>query len=227
MNVPRRRCESSRASSSLATALACALALVVVPLVPSGARADVSAPPPSSAAPPPPPPLPPPPPPASASLAPPVSYPAPAVPPPALPPDSRPLIISDWPEDEPAPAGYHWSKRARRGPIIAGSVLFGTFYVTSVLVGGGGQTAGDRSLGWLYLPALGPFIELSNSSTALGTVTLILDGAAQSAGLALLIWGITSPAPILVKNQISAPRVMPVPMMLGRNASGMGLVGMF
>ncbi|HXX70596.1 MAG TPA: hypothetical protein VEK07_25660 [Polyangiaceae bacterium] len=222
MRLLRRGGEFSRSWSSPATALALALALV---LAPSGARADDTAAPTASTAgraPPSPPPLPPPPPP-------PASYasPAPDVPPPPPPGASRPLIVSDWPEDEPAPAGYHWGKRVRRGPIIAGAVLFGTFYLISAFVGAAGQTVGDRAYGWLYLPALGPFVEITNSSSALGTVTLIMDGAVQSGALALLVWGITSPAPVLVRNQIDAPRVMPVPMILGRNGSGMGLVGTF
>jgi len=216
MRLLLRGREILRPWSSPATALACALALV---LTPSGAGADSgSAPPATSAAPPPA--LPPPPPAAYASS-------APGVPPPAPPSSDRPLIVTDWPEDEPAPAGYHWGKRVRRGPIIAGAVLFGTFYLLSVFVGAGGQTGGDQAYGWLYLPALGPFSEISNSSSPLATVTLIIDGAVQSGAVALLVWGITSPAPVLVRNQIDAPRVMPVPMILGRNGSGMGLVGTF
>jgi len=219
MQPLRSRRESSRPWR--ASTIALAIGLMVV----SGsraARADNGVPPPTpspapaappATAPPPPPPYPPPPPPQAPGA--------------SREDSNRPLVISDWPEDEPAPQGYHWSKRVRRGPIIAGAVLFGTFYVLSAFIGALGQDSGDPAYGWLYVPGLGPFIELSNSSSATASVALILDGAAQSAGLALLVWGIVSPAPVLVRNQIDAPRVVPVPMLLGRNGQGFGLIGTF
>lgn len=177
----------------------------------------------------------PPPPPAPA----PSSYPPPPSQPPPPPPPPReyyerdydrprpPLVISDWPDEEPPPRGYHRSTRVRRGPIIAGSILFGVAYITTVLAAAGLEDSGDSSYGWLYLPAIGPFIELTNSVTATGSTFLVLDGLTQSAGLALLVWGITSPAPVLVRNQIDTLRVTPVPLLFGRGGSGVGLVGTF
>lgn len=247
MKPLHRSCDVSRSRIACA-AMACGLSVVFGAVE---ARADgpsaSPAPPAASAVPP----LPPPPPPTSseapASAPPPspgVAAPTPGYTPPApgyappgypppppgyVPPDysNRPLMITDWPEDEPAPAGYHWAKRVRKGPIIAGSVLFGSVYLLNVLIGAAGQTAGQSAFEWLYVPAIGPFIEISNSSSPIGTVSLIIDGAAGSAGLALLIWGLTSPASVLLRNQIGTPRVMPVPMVLGRNGSGMGVVGTF
>jgi hypothetical protein len=115
----------------------------------------------------------------------------------------------------------------RRGPIIAGSVLFGVAYITTVLVAAGLEDSGDSSYGWLYLPGIGPFIELTHSATATASTSLVLDGLTQSAGLALLVWGITSPAPVLVRNQIDTLRVTPVPLVFARGGSGVGLVGTF
>lgn len=213
MDLLRRRYESKRPWIAVASAFACgALVVASAPDVRAQAAPPPASPPPTAAAAPPPPEV---------------------VPPPGSPPlpyGYRPYVISDWPEDEPPPPGYHWGKRVRRGPIIAGSVLFGTFYSTSLLVGAVGQDAGDPAYEWLYVPGIGPFIELTNSSSAVASVFLILDGAAQSAGLALLIWGIVSPAPILVSNVAEAPRVpkvLPVPMLLGKSGEGLGLLGTF
>ena len=142
-------------------------------------------------------------------------------------PPRAPLVISDWPEDEPAPPGYHRSMRMRRGPIIGGSILFGVTYTTTVLVAAALRDAGNSTYGWLYLPAIGPLIDLTNSGSATASTFLVLDGLAQSAGLALLIWGLTSPSPVLVRNQIDGPRVMPAPIVFAHGGSGFGLVGMF
>jgi hypothetical protein len=142
-------------------------------------------------------------------------------------PPRPPLVISDWPEDEPAPPGYHRSMRMRRGPIIAGSILFGITYTTTVLSAAALRDAGNSTYGWLYLPAIGPLIDLTNSGSATASTFLVLDGLAQSAGLALLIWGLTSPSPVIVRNQIDAPRVMPAPILFAHGGSGFGLVGMF
>jgi hypothetical protein len=194
------------------------VAFVVTAVARSGdARADDTSPPPPPAAP--------------------SSYPLPPSQPPPPPPREYyerdydrprpPLVISDWPDEEPPPRGYHRSTRLRRGPIIAGSVLFGVAYITTVLAAAGLEDSGDSSYGWLYLPAIGPFIELTNSGTATASTFLVLDGLTQSAGLALLVWGITSPAPVLVRNEIDTLRVTPVPLVFGRGGSGVGLVGTF
>jgi hypothetical protein len=178
-----------------------------------------------SAQPPPPPPPPSPAPPAAVASPPPREY---AYPPGYYAgPPRAPLVITDWPEDEPAPPGYHRSTRVRRGPIIGGSILFGITYTTTVLVAAGLRDSGNTSYGWLYLPGIGPLIDLANSGSATASTFLVLDGLAQSAGLALLIWGLTSPSPVLVRNQIDAPRVMPAPILFAHGGSGFGLVGMF
>jgi hypothetical protein len=142
-----------------------------------------------------------------------------------------PRMITDWNENDPIPPGYHASTRAQKGLIVGGSVMFGVFYLLSVVVAAGvsdtnhstGQTWNDDPL---YIPAVGPFIQMANTSTALGNVTLAIDGAVQTAGLAMLIYGLTSPKPVLVRNDLGREPLV-LPMRMGRDGYGMGLVAQF
>jgi hypothetical protein len=54
-----------------------------------------------------------------------------------------------------------------------------------------------------------------------------MDGLGQAAGLALLIYGISSPASVLVRNDVLMKHLLPMPMLLGKNGSGFGLAGTF
>jgi hypothetical protein len=85
----------------------------------------------------------------------------------------------------------------------------------------------DSDYLWLYMPVAGPFFELTNSTTAAASVTLVIDGLAQTAGAILLIWGVTSPVTRLTRNDVAAIRVLPTPLVLGKDAGGLGLVGTF
>ncbi len=155
---------------------------------------------------------------------------APSAPPPPPPVLSR-SQLSEWPEDAPPPPGYHWQKRAHLGPIIGGAALLGSTWGLSSFVGALAydlSTTHDPNYEWLFLPVFGPFVELKYSSTATGSVVLVIDGLAQAGGLALLIYGIASPVMRLRRDEVStAVHVMPVPMVLGRDGGGLGVVGTF
>ena len=84
---------------------------------------------------------------------------------------------------------------------------------------------GDNKAGWLYLPVLGPFFELTESSCASLNYILVLDGLAQATGAALFIYGLTSPMPVLVRNDLAMVTVTPTPM--GKNGTGIAFVGRF
>jgi hypothetical protein len=141
---------------------------------------------------------------------------------------SGPRIIKDWEEGEPVPPGYHPSTRIRKGPVIAGAILFGVFYMISSLVA---AVSADTSNGGhgdaaLFVPAIGPFIQMTMTSSATGNWALAVDGLAQSGGVALLAYGLMSPQPVLVRNDLGltiAPRVMA----LGREGGGIGVGGAF
>lgn len=177
----------------------------------------------------------------AASAPPPVAVPAPAPAPapapvaaaPAPAPASgeeRPSTLDDWPEGTAAPPGYHWTEKPRLGAIIGGACLFGVTWLVTAAVGGLGydfSTTKDTDYLWLYVPIAGPFIEMSRGVSATASVFLAADGVAQAAGAALLIYGLASPVSKVVRNDSSKVRVMPVPLALGRGATGLGLVGQF
>jgi hypothetical protein len=143
-----------------------------------------------------------------------------------------PRIITDWNEGEPIPHGYRPTQRTHRGPIIAGSVTFGTLYFFSLLAAAAGTDAaknngGSNDVAWLYAPAVGPFLALTQSPSAVGNMFLIIDGLGQVAGLTLLIWGLTSPMTVLIRDDAAGPRLIPTPMLLGKDGGGVGIVGTF
>jgi hypothetical protein len=122
---------------------------------------------------------------------------------------SGPRVINDWEEGEEVPPGYHPSTRIRKGPVIAGSIVFGVFYLFSTLVAAAATDAnGHTTDGALWVPGIGPFIQMGNTTSALGMWALGVDGLAQSGGLALLIYGIASPRTVLVRNDLGL-RVLP------------------
>jgi hypothetical protein len=141
---------------------------------------------------------------------------------------SRPPYLEDWPEGTAAPAGYHWTQRPRLGPIIAGATVLGVLWGVSALVGAAAfDDTHDPAYEWLYVPVAGPFLELTNTTSAAGSVTLVIDGVGQAAGAALLIWGLTSPITRVVRNDVSKPLVLPMPVVMGRGGAGLGVVGTF
>ncbi len=141
---------------------------------------------------------------------------------------SGPRVIKNWNEGEPMPAGYHPVQRVRTGFIAGGASMLVSLYLLSALVA---SVVSDASQGSqqdtaLYVPAIGPFIQMTSTSSATGNFVLAIDGAVQSAGLAMLIYGIASPRTVLVRNDLAtAPRVLPI--RLGRDGYGLGLVARF
>lgn len=143
---------------------------------------------------------------------------------------SGPRIIKDYEEGEPVPPGYHPESRVRTGFIVGGAVTFGALYLISVLVGAaitdvnrglGGKESGEL----LYVPVAGPFLQMINTESSTGNVTLAIDGAGQALGATLLIVGITSPRTVLVRNDLGQVRIMP--MRMGQSGGGIGLGGTF
>ena len=142
---------------------------------------------------------------------------------------SGPRTIKDWNDGDPVPPGYHAETRTRTGLIVGGAVLFGTLYLLSTFVaavvsdanqGKGGDNA-------LYVPGVGPFIQMTTTSSATGNLVLAIDGAAQSAGLAMLIYGIASPKTILVRNDLGLSKPLVLPIRIGNDGYGLGFVAQF
>jgi hypothetical protein len=122
---------------------------------------------------------------------------------------SGPRLIDDWREGEPVPPGYHTASRIRKGPVIIGSIVFGIFYLVSTEVGAGASGLNGHTIApALWIPCVGPFIQMAWTTSALGNWALAWDGLVQSGGLALLIYGIASPSTVLVRNDLGL-RVLP------------------
>jgi hypothetical protein len=139
---------------------------------------------------------------------------------------SGPRFIKDWEPGQPIPYGYHAENRTRKGPIIAGTVLFCVAYgLSSFTASLGDNSSSSNPVSSLYIPVVGPFAQLFQThSSATGDYMLIADGGAQAAGIILFIYGVTSPRPLLVRNDLA---FTVAPMKMGRDGNGFGFVGRF
>jgi hypothetical protein len=149
-------------------------------------------------------------------------------PPPGAPPPPR---ERSYREGDPVPRGYRIEERTRRGPLIAGPIVFGVPYFIGLLASSAADYKNDS--GWLVVPVIGPWATLAarrgcdsyDSDYPYDTeaecrsvrTLLIIDGVMQVTGAALFIWGLTSPKKVLVREDAWLP-------MPARIGSGYGLV---
>lgn len=143
------------------------------------------------------------------------------------PPVNGPEEITEFDQNSPAPYGYTKVTRKRKGLIIGGSVTLGAVYGVSALAAAvnedlrrNGSTTTDISA--LWIPVAGPFIQLGRAETSTGRLFLAHLAAGQAAGAIMLVYGLTSPRTLLVRNdQLSiTPLIAP-------GASGMMVAGSF
>jgi hypothetical protein len=131
------------------------------------------------------------------------------------------------PEDGTIPYGYHRGTRVRTGAIISGAIVFGVPYLYSAGAASifADASNGDNRAAALYIPVLGPFIELKETSrSATGSYLLVLDGLAQAAGAGLFYYGLTSPRPVLIRNDLA---MTVTPAHLGKDGTGVVFLGRF
>jgi|KBSMisStaDraftv2_1062788.scaffolds.fasta_scaffold80894_1 hypothetical protein len=143
---------------------------------------------------------------------------------------SGPRFIKDWEEGQPIPYGYHEETRVRKGVVISGAVVFGVLYLYNAFFASIGEdassaTGNENKLGWLYLPVLGPFLEMSETSSSTAHFLLVLDGVAQGVGVTMVISALMYPKHLLVRNDLATMTV--VPMKIGMDGEGLGIVGRF
>lgn len=121
-------------------------------------------------------------------------------------------------EGDAIPPGYSLESRVRRGPVIAGTILFATTYGINLLVASIADGSDDAN--WLYVPGVGTWPLVDNACERDGgddgCEFLILHSAAHTFGLGLLIYGIAAQKSVLVRD--SKVRVLPA-----RIGSGSGL----
>jgi hypothetical protein len=122
----------------------------------------------------------------------------------------------------------------RKGPVIAGSIVFSIPYMFGIAGAAGGDF--ENGSAWLALPVGGPLLMLATrkktecsvnaldctADSGLKTL-LILDFFMQTTGAVFLIWGLSSPKKELVRNDF-ALKLTPTPVGSGY---GFGAVGTF
>jgi hypothetical protein len=152
---------------------------------------------------------------------------------PQQPPATIPYV-----EGRKPPPGYREETGIRRGYVIAGAVLFGSAYLSSVFAAqlmtssesyeyDNSSRRRDTEALPLLIPAIGPFISLATLDPDLhGTGWLVLDGFTQMAGVAMFVVGMTTGAKKWVRDEGHAVQVRLTPF---RTAShtGLGMVGQF
>jgi hypothetical protein len=141
-----------------------------------------------------------------------------------------PVVINDWDENQPAPAGYHVSVRNRTGLIVGGAVTFGVVYGLTASISAIADAAGANNAGWGLVPVVGPFGLIPSSGGSAGIdFLLVLDGLAQAGGVAMFIAGFAAPKKTLVRNDmvVGGLTLKPMPMTFDRNSAGFGVRGSF
>ncbi len=146
-----------------------------------------------------------------------------------------PRVITDWSDGDPVPPGYYPYTRVRTGLVIGGAALFGTAYLESTLSAAlladfssfPGSTR--TSVGALFVPGVGPFIEIGQSVGTTLSLCFALDGLAQLGGMTMFVVGLAVPKTVLVHDEYgSSPRIQfsfaPI---VAPGRQGLGLVGTF
>ncbi len=127
-------------------------------------------------------------------------------------------------EEQPVPPGYVPQERIRKGLVIPGAVVFGTFYFFTAVGGGLNLDERNAPYGALLVPVAGPFIVAGTGDFTLGDFTAMLfvfDGIIQAGGAAMLLSGIFAKKKVLVRQDM-AQTVRPE-VMVGPGSIGMKL----
>lgn len=139
-----------------------------------------------------------------------------------------PRILQDWEEGNPIPHGYHPEPRRRILLMMSSASSFVSLYCFSVVMGAVITDASKKSKYTyqpLYIPVLGPFLQMSRAKSATATALLAFDGIGQTIGVAVLIAGVYLPKVVLVRNDLGSASISPV--LLGRGRAGIGLSAAF
>ncbi len=138
---------------------------------------------------------------------------------------------------QPPPAGQpHTVSRPNLGLIISGAVLLGAGWIGNIIPGlfaGIGSSSSDWNAfrGTSVIPVLGPWIQLAVKPTSFRNDDwggwLIVDGALQAAGLALLIIGLATPRTETVYADRESGFELAVVPTVGSSQWGLAAVGRF
>jgi hypothetical protein len=118
----------------------------------------------------------------------------------------------------------------RKGLVLGGALLFVLPYVASSIAATTGYTTDDGTTsarGFLFIPAVGPFMMMGNTSSAAADVFLVLDGLAQVGGLTMFVYGLTLPKSVLAGGDPANTVQIAITPLLSRGASGATFVAKF
>jgi hypothetical protein len=141
-----------------------------------------------------------------------------------------PEEITDVDDSTPVPYGYTKVSRTRKGLIIAGAVTLGATYLATSFVAAGVDTVNkaegsNTDVTPAYVPVVGPFLEIGQTDSSIARFFLTVSGVGQTAGAIMLVYGLTSPRTVLVRNdQLSVTSIAPL---VAPGASGLSVVGRF
>ena len=132
---------------------------------------------------------------------------------------ASPLLLP-YRDGLPVPSGYHVEKRAATGLIVTGALGLAAGYLAGLAIALDQRF--DDGLGWLALPVVGPWPAVagrrvrcsastvdearrcldSASAEAITIALLAVDGMVQTTGLLLLLGGLASGQPELVRDDL-------------------------
>src|SRR5262249_18535929 len=137
---------------------------------------------------------------------------------------------TDFDDSAPVPYGYTKVSRTRTGLIIGGAVTLGATYLVTAFVGAVADSinkiaGSNASVAPLYVPVVGPFLELGETDDPAARFYLTMSGLGETAGAIMLVYGLTSPRTVLVRNdQLIVTSIAPL---IAPGASGLSVVGRF
>jgi hypothetical protein len=138
-------------------------------------------------------------------------------------------VVDPWPQEAPAPPGYHAGSKPNPFLTTLGLSVFGVPYAAGwVLIGvdrAFTQQDNVDSLFWLALPVAGPFVELAYAKGSTATAVLVADGTMQGVGLGLWTIGMIWRVKIMVRDDALA--IVPAPILFGGGRWGVGVQGTF
>jgi hypothetical protein len=153
-----------------------------------------------------------------------------APPPPYAAPIYAPEEITDFDDTAPVPPGYTRVQRTRKGLIIAGAATLGATYGVTAFAAAIAADVNhidgtNTDVTAMLIPVVGPFLQLQHTDSSVGQFWLVVLGGGQTAGAVMLLYGLSSPRSVLVRNdQLS---VGPMIDRGGRAVSGLTLSGRF
>lgn len=134
----------------------------------------------------------------------------------------------DSEEGRRAPLGYTPIQRTRKGLIIGGVATLAASYGICALTAAIGQDTSDggtNSVGAMWIPVAGPFIQMANTDSATANVFLAGLGAAQVIGAVMLYYGATTTKTVYVRNDlVGSLQIIPT---ATDRSSGFALSGRF